>query len=177
MLPPEGRPLPDLPFLLRSGSPAPSPRVSIKPLAKRSADLTPSTCLSEATPCLSPGGRSAGPLAEAAPGGEASAPGRSLPTLWVCPRLRVRLSSTAAAARAACISSRTSHPARGPRGAQPAPRPRGHRNPRSIFPFQKEFFTGKQSQEQTSTKAQELTDLRPLTWPWSWPCPFRISVS
>ncbi|MXQ87843.1 hypothetical protein E5288_WYG015299 [Bos mutus] len=36
------------------GSPAPSPRVSIKPLAKRSADLTPSTCLSEATPCLSP---------------------------------------------------------------------------------------------------------------------------
>lgn len=74
MLPPEGRPLPDHVLSSCAAAPRPLPASGIKALAKRSADLTPSTRLSEATPCLSLGGCSAGPPGRSCPQGRGQRP-------------------------------------------------------------------------------------------------------
>ena len=94
-------------------------------------------------------GAALGPLAEAAPGGEASAPGRSLPALRVCPRLRVGLSSTAAAT-AACISRQDLAPHPRAKRGPASPSATGPPKPKIHFFFPKIIFHWK-----TKSRANE----------------------
>lgn len=163
MLPPEGRPLPDH-VLSCAAAPGLFLGVGIKP-RQRALQVSPvypplgSCPMSEPAwaqrwapgPSLPPGER---PAPQAHPARPAGVP-RAL--RWV------ELHCRRPGPRASQAGLRPP-----PAGQEGLRQPLSHRAAETQDPFflsKKEFFTGKQSQEQTSTEAQKLTCLRPLTWP------------
>lgn len=171
-------------FLLNnssSGTPSPTDHVSIKSWTWRSDYLTTSIYISLAFPySLSPGQHSVGHLAKARPRGSegsvlASSPihPACLPVVLPEPhRLSERgWAEAAAAATTACTSSTILLPDV-LKWEQSTPRPLGHWNQITSFLFQKEFFTWKQSEAQTSTNAQNLVSLRPLSCPFALQNPY-----